>query len=82
MAELEIYGVSMGIRWCAPYRWRLRLAEGRHQVRVRVTTTWRNRLIYEAGLPESERRSWTIAGPKADAPLVPAGLIGPVRIAR
>ncbi|MGN0826345.1 MAG: glycosyl hydrolase [Kiritimatiellia bacterium] len=82
VAEVEIDGFSQGIRWCTPYRWRLHLAEGKHQVRVRVTTTWRNRLIYEAGLPESERRSWTIAGPKADAPLVPAGLIGPVRIAR
>jgi hypothetical protein len=45
---------------------------------VKVTNTWFNRLAYDAALPEAQRRTWTIRGPAANAPLEPAGLIGPV----
>lgn len=54
--------------------------KGVNSLKVRVTDTWFNRLVYDAGLPEAKRRTWTIAGPRRDAPLRDSGLIGPVRI--
>ena len=40
-----------------------------------------NGIVREAALPEVARTTWTLYGPKADAPLKPAGLYGPVRLA-
>ena len=48
---------------------------------VRVTNLWPNRLIYDAGLPEAERLTHTNINPyKPTDPLVPSGLLGPVRV--
>ena len=43
-----------------------------------VQGPWRNRLAYDASLPESQRKTWTIAGPPANVPRNDAGLKGPV----
>ena len=56
--------------------------DGANELRVDVTTTWFNRLVYDAGLPEKDRKTWTIAGPKKGTPLKPAGLLGPVSLCR
>ena len=53
-------------------------ASGENEIRIRVTSTWYNRLVYDAALPELERKTWTIRGPAPDAPFLPAGLMGPV----
>lgn len=68
--------------WCAPYACDITpyLEEGENELEVEVTSTWYNRLVHDAGLPESERRTWTLSGPKADAPLHPSGLLGPATI--
>jgi hypothetical protein len=47
---------------------------------VKVTSTWFNRLAFDASLPEAERKTWTIEGPKADAKLKEYGLLGPVTL--
>ena len=49
-------------------------------IEVEVTATVHNRLVLDARLPESERRTWTLSGPEAEASLKPAGLYGPVRL--
>ena len=68
--------------WCEPYRVDITSAvrQGANTLKVSVTDTWFNRLVYDAGQPESNRKTWTISGPKKDAPLRDSGLIGPVRI--
>ena len=82
-AEVFLNGASVGRLWCAPYRLDLtdRVADGTNRLEVVVTATWHNRLVREAALPEVARTTWTLYGPKADAPLKPAGLYGPVRLA-
>lgn len=36
---------------------------------VDVTSTWYNRLAYDANLPEVQRKTWTINGPGKGSPL-------------
>jgi hypothetical protein len=47
---------------------------------VQVTSTWYNRLIYDARLPQEERKTWVINGPSDKAELRPSGLLGPVEL--
>ena len=54
--------------------------EGENTLTVDVTGTWYNRLAYDASKPESERKTWTIAGPAAGSQLHDSGLLGPVSI--
>jgi hypothetical protein len=49
-------------------------------VQIEVTGTWFNRLVYDAGQPEEQRKTWTIDGPKKDAALRESGLLGPVEL--
>ena len=80
-AEVVVNGRSAGMLWCAPYRLDVTafLVDGENRIDVVVTPTWHNRLVADAALPEAERETWTICGPKAGSPLKPAGLHGPVR---
>ena len=55
---------------------------GKNTLKVSVTDTWYNRLVFDAGQPEAKRRTWTIAGPKKGSALRDSGLIGPVRVIR
>jgi hypothetical protein len=66
--------------WTPPYRVDLTdaIKSGANTLTVEVTGTWYNRLVYDAGQPEDKRKTWTIAGPKADAGLKDSGLLGPV----
>jgi hypothetical protein len=48
---------------------------------IRVANLWPNRLIGDAGLPADQRVAWTTWNPfSKDAPLLPSGLLGPVRV--
>ena len=82
LAEVEVNGRMMGALWSYPYAIDVTAAarKGVNSLKVRVTDTWFNRLVYDAGLPEGERRTWTIAGPRRDAPLRDSGLLGPVSL--
>ena len=51
-----------------------------NELKVKVTSTRHNRLAYDAGLPEAERKTWTLCRPSKDAPLQPSGLFGPVTL--
>ena len=80
IADVKVNGESAGVCWTAPYRLSIgNLAkEGENTVTVDVTGTWYNRLVYDAGQEEALRKTWTISGPKAEAPLHDSGLLGPV----
>ena len=82
IAAVELNGTMLPLAWTAPHRVDLTdaLRAGGNSLRIHVTNTWFNRLAYEAGLPAAERRTWSINGPRADAPRRLSGLAGPVRL--
>ena len=84
LANVEVNGKDLGDVWSQPYRIPLTGAvkAGRNTLKVSVTDTWYNRLVFDAGQSEADRRTRTIAGPQKDSPLRDSGLIGPVRIIR
>ena len=51
---------------------------GVNRLSVAVTSTWFNRLVYDAGQEEKSRKTWTISGPAKGRALLPTGLLGPV----
>ncbi len=90
MAEVVVNGRRAGLCWIAPFRLDITafLRPGRNTIAVTVTNVWHNRLVGDRYLPEAERIAWVyprLRGtkdwlPAKDAPLLPAGLAGPVRI--
>ena len=80
VADVFVNGKKVRTLWAPPYRCAIGefAKDGMNDLRVEVTTTWFNRLVYDAGLPEAARKTWTIAAPKKGTPLKPAGLLGPV----
>ena len=82
IAAVKLNGKALGTLWCAPYMIDITeaLVEGENELEVVVTSTWFNRLVYDAALPETERKTWTVAGPSANNKLRETGLMGPVRL--
>ena len=81
VATVFVNGRKVRTLWAPPYRCQIELKAGANELRVEVANTWFNRLVYDAGLPEAQRKTWTIGAPKKGAPLEPAGLLGPVTLA-
>lgn len=81
-ARITVNGKVVGSLWAPPYRIDISdvVKEGKNSLYVEVTSTWYNRLVYDASLPEHERKTWTIAGPQKNSALAPSGLLGPVVI--
>ncbi len=82
IARVSVNGTEAGTVWCNPYKLDITnlVKEGNNSLKIEVTSTWFNRLVYDASLPEDQRRTWTINGPSKDEPLRTSGLRGPVRI--
>lgn len=82
IAEVWVNGKLAGTAWQTPYRVDVSglIAPGRNSIEVKVANLWVNRLIGDAQ-PGAEKVSWTsVPMYKADAPLRPSGLIGPVSL--
>ena len=82
MAEVQINGTVLHQVWHAPYRLELKhfLKAGDNVIKIRVTNAWVNRLI---GDEQPGAVKYTYADVKpytAKSPLLPSGLIGPVRL--
>ena len=82
IAEVFINDQKVRTLWCTPYATDITpyVKPGENKLQVKVTSTWFNRLAFDASLPEAERKTWTIEGPKADAKLKEYGLLGPVNL--
>ena len=80
IADVTLNGEPVGVLWASPYRLTLKGKPGKNTLKVAVTGTWFNRLAYDAGQPEDQRKTWTIAGPDPGSPLRESGLLGPVRL--
>ena len=83
MAKVWVNGEYAGGVWTAPYRLDITslLRKGKNTVKVEVVNCWRNRLIGEKILPESERFTFqTSTYLNKDSELQSSGLLGPVEI--
>lgn len=82
VASVTVNGKQLGNRLAPPYKFNLKdvLKPGQNSLTVEVTSTWFNRLVYDAGQPEDKRKTWVISGPDKSAPLHASGLLGPVTI--
>jgi hypothetical protein len=80
IAAVTLNGKKLRTLWTPPYRLDLTdaLKAGKNTLQIEVTGTWFNRLVYDAGQPEEQRKTWTFNGPKKDAALRESGLLGPV----
>ncbi len=84
LVEVNVNGRPLHTLWKPPYRLDITdaLVPGVNRIELRVTNLWVNRLIGDAQ-PGVEKRTFTsIATYRPDAPLLPSGLIGPVRLMR
>ncbi|MGC4048416.1 MAG: glycosyl hydrolase [Paludibaculum sp.] len=82
LAEVSLNGHPLGIVWHPPYRVDISGAvkQGQNRLEVKVTNLWVNRLIGDQQ-PGAKKVSFTVPPTyKADAPLRPSGLLGPVEI--
>ena len=82
VAEVLVNGKSAGVLWKPPYRADLTgLARpGTNTLEVRVTNLWVNRLIGDAQPGAKPNTFTTLKTYRADAPLRPSGLMGPVTL--
>ena len=85
LAEVRLNGHPLGILWSPPFRVEITpyLRPGENRLAVDVVNFWPNRLIGDAALPPDQRRTRTnIRKLTRDTPLMPSGLLGPVRLER
>ncbi len=82
-------GHELGVAWCPPWRLDISgaLKAGRNELEIEVCNTWYNRIQLDQFLPEKKRVvdfGYKLRGdkfkPGAKMPLLPAGLLGPVRV--
>lgn len=83
MARVRLNGQDLGLVWKVPYRVRVDhvLRQGRNELEVEVTNSWQNRLIGDVRSDVGKRLTYTaVEFYSPDDQLVPAGLMGPVKI--
>ncbi|MDE3188759.1 MAG: glycoside hydrolase [Acidobacteriota bacterium] len=82
LAQVEINGKPLGVVWHTPYRVDATgaLKPGANAITIKVTNAWVNRMI---GDQQPGATAYTFADVKpyrANSPLLPSGLLGPVRL--
>jgi len=83
IATIKVNDINCGTLWTAPYELDITRAikQGENKIEIEVTNTWHNRLIGDNLLPPEKRVTWTTAPFRLkDKPLLPAGLIGNVKL--
>jgi hypothetical protein len=84
LAEVSINGRVLGVLWKTPFAVDITDAvrAGDNQLEIRVTNLWPNRMIGDKQ-PGAKQIAFATYDPyKADSPLLPSGLLGPVSIVR
>jgi hypothetical protein len=83
LAEVSVNGKPLGIVWKAPFRVDVTgaLKLGANAVTIKVTNLWVNRLIGDQQPNVTKKYTYTAQQfYQAGSPLLPSGLLGPVRI--
>ncbi len=84
LAEVRVNGQPCGVVWAPPFRVDITKAAkaGANDVEIRVVNFWYNRVFGDQSLPTEKRLTRTnikkLQNP--GAPLMPSGLLGPVRV--
>ena len=85
MATVRINGEELGTLWAPPFQIDISpaIVPGTNRLEVEIVNFWPNRIIGDASLPEQQRITRTnIRTLTAKTPLMPSGLLGPVRLLR
>ncbi len=83
LAEVKVNGAPLGTVWKAPFRVDATeaLKPGPNTIEIKVANLWVNRLIGDKQPGVTKATTYTaVEFYKADSPLLPSGLLGPVRI--
>jgi hypothetical protein len=83
IAEVIVNGKNVGTVWKKPFHIDITeaLKAGLNTIQVKVTNLWVNRLIGDAQPGVTSKVTFTtLPFYKADSPLLPSGLLGPVRL--
>ena len=83
LAEVIINGKSQGIVWKKPFKVKLKdaLKVGENTIEIKVTNLWVNRLIGDQQPDVKTKITYTtMPFYRADSPLLPAGLMNPVKV--
>ncbi|MBP1598217.1 MAG: hypothetical protein H6Q05_3594 [Acidobacteria bacterium] len=94
LARVRLNGKDLGVLWKAPYVADITAAAivGANKLELEVTNTWANRIAGDEGKPQDQRVTWAGSAGRgrggatgrpatpAAPQLLPAGLIGPVRL--
>lgn len=84
LAEVTVNGKNLGQVWHAPYRADVTsaLKPGANEVSIKVVNAWVNRLIGDQQ-PGATKYTYADVKPyRANSPLLPSGLLGPVTVVR
>jgi len=85
LAEVSVNGKPLGIVWKKPFRMNVTeaLRPGVNAVEIKVTNLWVNRVVGDQQPGVTTKYTYT-SYPyyRADSPLLPSGLLGPVRMIR
>jgi hypothetical protein len=75
-----VNGKPAGAAWRKPYRVNLTgaLKPGENTLEIKVANTWVNRIIGDQ--QPGATKITTVQSYRADSPLVPSGLVGPVKV--
>lgn len=85
VAEVRVNGRPAGIAWKAPFRVDVTdaLKSGANTLEIGVSNLWPNRLIGDKQPGVTRKYAFAVSDPyRADSPLLPSGLLGPVRFLR
>ncbi|MFC2110021.1 glycosyl hydrolase [Bacteroidota bacterium] len=81
IAEVWLNGKKVGVKWAPPFEFDIsnHLKQGKNELEVKVTNTWRNQLIFDHTRSKENKKTWTTNGPKKnEKELEKSGLLGPV----
>jgi hypothetical protein len=83
IARIDVNGKPVGTAWKAPFKVDVTdaLKPGSNQFKIEVTDLWANRLIGDQQPWALKKYAFTDIAPyKADSPLLPSGLLGPIHL--
>jgi alpha-L-rhamnosidase len=83
LADVIVNAQDLGILWKAPFRIDVTgaLKPGSNQIEIKVTNLWVNRMIGDQQPWSLKKYAFADFAPyKADSPLLPSGLLGPVHL--
>ena len=85
VAEVRVNGRPAGVAWKAPFRVDVTdaVTAGMNRLEIRVSNLWPNRLIGDKQAGATRKYAYAVLDNfRADSPLLPSGLLGPVQLLR